>query len=55
MEQHICTIFHSLIFSKRLISKNLSDCYPSSVMQIGTAHMSNNIPVPVLQGKVKFE
>ena len=44
------SIYHSLIVSKNLVSKHLSDCYPRSlyVVQLGTAHMGNNIPATTL-------
>ena len=53
------SIYHSLTFSKRLISKHLSDCFLRSfyVVQLGhcTAHTGNNIAARGLQGEVKFE
>ena len=52
----MCTIYRSLIFSKRLVGKPLSVCYLRSfhVVQLGTAHIGKSIPVRGLQ-EVKFE
>ena len=59
MEQFVCTVspFITALFSVKLVSKHLSDCYLRSfyVMQVGTAQGSNNIPARGLQGEVKFE
>ena len=51
------SIYHSIIFSKRLVGKHLSDYFLRSfyVVQLGTAHTGNNIPARGLQGEVKFE
>ena len=51
------SIYHRLIFGKRLVSKHLSDCHLRSfyVVKLGTAHTDNNIPARGLQGEVKFE
>ena len=51
------SIYHSLIFSKILVDRHLSDCYLRSfyVVQLGTVHIGNNIPARGLQGEVKFE
>ena len=52
MEQHICTVspFITALFS----AKNfyLRSLY---VVQLGTAHIGNNIPASGLEGGVKFE
>ena len=48
------SIYHGLIFSKRLVGKHLSHCYLRSfyVVQLGIAQIGNNIPARGLQ-KVK--
>ena len=60
MEQHICTVFPfitTLLSVKKLVCKHLFDYYLRSfyAVQLGTAHIGNNIPARGLQGEVKFE
>ena len=59
MEQHICSVspFIIALFSVKDWLVNFFPSYLRSlyVVQLGTAHIGNNIPARGLQGEVKFK